>query len=335
MQQREYLREELYQKLIKPILSYINGVKRLYIAPDRELLNLPFELLYSKSDVQWKKYYDIDRIECARDLLFRTANDRRVAGSLVMGDPQFAIRNYGKAIIPALPYSRLEAQAVSSYCGCRCYSGLEASKTRFLSASGCGYRNIHIATHGYLDTSGKAEAMYSASVQFAGAEDWWRTGTMDKDYGNGIVTADEVSRMDLRGVELVVLSTCWSGMNVILEDKGFHGMLGAFSAAGVQHVISHLWSADDLATTILMTYFYYYYMNQNWTPPAALNAAKQDLQKTTVRQLKADGWFDFLLRGSPESTARKFVQKCASHSERECLFEDEKYWGGFACYRCN
>lgn len=47
-----------------------------------------------------------------------------------------------------LPFSEIEANMVSLYCGESCFVGAEASKNHLLN---CGTkRNIHIATHGFL-----------------------------------------------------------------------------------------------------------------------------------------------------------------------------------------
>lgn len=326
--QKEDLRRALYQKLIKPILPYINGIECLYIAPDRELINLPFEILGDGSAGYLEEYHNIIRIECARDILFSIKKTKPANGSIIIGNPQFAV-NSNSTKIPVLPFSELEAQRVSEYCGCRYYSGPYASKKRLLTAS--GHRNIHIATHGSFDTTGKMDSMYSSSLLFAGVEDWQHSGKIDEVYGNGIVTADEIGRMDLRGTELVVLSACWSGMNKVLEDKGFHGLLSAFSATGVQYVVSNLWEADDLSTTILMDRFYYYYIREKNAPPIALNLAKQYLREVTIGQLRSDGWFEYLTNSDTQNVIHEY-RVC---NDKKRPFESEEYWGGFVCCKCN
>ena len=325
------LRKALYQKLIDPVLPDVNGIRSLYIAPDRELINLPFELLSDERCITLEEGHDIVRIECARDLLFSSAAGRQGTASLVMGNPQITIGSSKGA----LPFSESEAIIVGKHCACPSYTGTAATKRLLLSASAKGYRNIHIAAHGCFDNRGITEPMYSSALILAGQGNWVESGKMDPVYGNGVVTADEISRMDLQGVELVVLSTCWSGMNAILEDKGFHGLLGAFSAAGVRYVVSHLWAADDLGTAILMGFFYYYYTQQKQPPPAALNSAKRDLRNATISQLEKGGWFHLLQRSVPDQKAKDMVLNYQIRGARERPFAHETYWGGFACYQCN
>lgn len=335
--QKEGFRRGLYERLILPFYSQISGITRIYIAPDRELANVPFEILGDSPNSWLEDRHDIVRIECARDLLFCPENHQAASGSLVMGNPKFALEDLNTETSPMLhplPFTEPEIVLAGRYCGCQCHSGTDATKKLLLM--GNGYRNIHIATHGYgrLDRSENAETMYSSCLFLAGAEDWLRSGRMDPIYGNGVVTADEISRMDLRGTELVVLSTCRSGVNSVLESKEFHGMLGAFSTAGVQYVIAHLWEADDCGAAVLMGYFYYYYMRERQAPPTALKLAKCATRNVTNRQLEEKGWLRMQTRDSRDGQESPWW-KHGLRNGRDRPFADMRYWGGFACYRCN
>lgn len=66
---------------------------------------------------------------------------------------------------------------------------------------------------GFFDLEEETNSLYSSCLLFAGAGNWLKNGNATEKYGNGIVTADEISRMDCRNVELVVLSACFGGMN--------------------------------------------------------------------------------------------------------------------------
>ncbi len=73
---------------------------------------------------------------------------------------------------------------------------------------------------------------------------------------DGIMTAEEVQALDLRGTEMVVLSACETGLGTLEYGQGVMGLRGSFQAAGARAVVASLWKVDDAATGVLMEQFY-------------------------------------------------------------------------------
>ena len=76
----------------------------------------------------------------------------------------------------------------------------------------------------------------------------------DKD--DGILTAMEVSALDLRSVDMAVMSACETGLGKTAGGEGLLGLQRAFQLAGARTVVAGLWKVNDDATRALMTDFY-------------------------------------------------------------------------------
>ena len=89
--------------------------------------------------------------------------------------------------------------------------------------------------------------------------DWCWPAPIDPPTGDrddGILTALELGALDLRGVDLAVLSACQTAQGE--SPAGGEGLLGlqrAFQTAGARSVVASLWSVDDQATRQLMARF--------------------------------------------------------------------------------
>lgn len=352
LEKMEVLRAKLYNSLIDPIHTFLHGFENVYIAPDQELINLPFELIYDGLNERGGELAKAIKIESARDFLYYNSDESCSDESLIIGNPMYNAdeRYLGDAApdgtdhrrsididvqkIEQLPFSQVEVEHVGKRLGSRYYIEESASK-KLLTESRIKYRTIHIATHGYFDLSNSTDKdMYSSCLLFSGVCNWAKSGTVSSTYGNGLITADEISRLDLRGTELVVLSSCLSGMNEITLNKGFLGMIGAFSAAGVHYVISHLWEAEDFSTAVLMDSFYYYYAECKKSPPEALALAKNYLRKVTIGDLKRARWFNAPKHSSPDSSIVQQLYCYERMDDKIRPFKKEAFWGGFTCYQC-
>jgi CHAT domain-containing protein len=90
-------------------------------------------------------------------------------------------------------------------------------------------------------------------LALAGAD---RADEFDRDENEGLLTAEEVTTLDLRGVDLVVLSACQTGVAGTVAREGRLGLTRAFHLAGARAVIASLWPVDDDATATWMERFY-------------------------------------------------------------------------------
>lgn len=335
------LRAELYRHLLAPVIPHLNGIKTIYIAPDRELFNLPFEILYADGSGLLQEHFRICRVVSGRDVLYFTDSPILNDGAFLLGDPAYGPEeeqaannqreNSDVSTVRELPFSGVEVAKISNYFDGSFCTRENATKFALSKASPC--RVIHLATHGSFDRTMATNALYSSCLIFSGYNNWVCGNKKQDGFENGILTADEISRMNLNGTELVVLSACLSGMGDISYGT-MQGLISAFSAAGVRWVVSHVWKANDFTTPILMDAFYDAYLRKNLTVPDALQYAKRYLSTVTVGELRNNGWFTPLDDSRLSAEDKEYLERCNKSIDRRKLFQDELYWGGFVAYRC-
>src|SRR5262249_53310723 len=81
-------------------------------------------------------------------------------------------------------------------------------------------------------------------------------GEIPEPEDDGILTAEEVSGLDLDGTWLVVLSACKTGVGEALAGEGVLGLRRAFIQAGAQNLLMSLWNLQDETTAQFMIDFY-------------------------------------------------------------------------------
>lgn len=80
---------------------------------------------------------------------------------------------------------------------------------------------------------------------------------------DGIVLSDEISRYNLAGLWLVVLSACDTGTGEQLPGEVVQGLTDAFHRAGARNVVSSLWKVDDEKTAEFMIQLYHFIIRKN------------------------------------------------------------------------
>jgi len=184
-----------------------------------------------------------------------------------------------------LPATKTEVEDVNAAlkgnaAGCTMLTGSNATEESFKALGGKRTKILHIATHGFYYTPEEADnnsdfkflqlhiggdnerryvedkAMTRSGLLFAGANNALGGKDIPEGLDDGILTAKEISQIDLRGLDLVTLSACQTGLGDISQGEGVFGLQRAFKKAGAQTIVVSLWKVDDKATQILMSSFY-------------------------------------------------------------------------------
>jgi CHAT domain-containing protein len=134
--------------------------------------------------------------------------------------------------------------------------------------------------------------MIRSGLILAGAKQTWLTGTHLEGFEDGILTAYEISQMNLSGTELVVLSACETGLGDIIGNEGVYGLQRAFKIAGAKYLIMSLWKVDDLSTQAFMTTFYRHWLKEKQHIPQAFQTAQREMRE---KYPGAYDWAGFVL----------------------------------------
>jgi len=197
---------------------------------------------------------------------------------------------------------------------CLVDSASMGTEESFKALSGKKISTLHIATHGFYYTPEKADNTKYEFLQlnnhFASAEDkaLTRSGLimsganhilerekLPDDVEDGILTAKEISDVDLRGLDLVVLSACQTGLGDISQGEGVFGLQRGFKKAGANSILMSLWKVNDNTTKILMTQFYKNWLSGQSKRQALLSAQKYLREVEGGKYNKPKYWAAFIL----------------------------------------
>ncbi|MCL2167918.1 MAG: CHAT domain-containing protein [Lentimicrobiaceae bacterium] len=148
----------------------------------------------------------------------------------------------------------------------------KGNEESFRALSGQKNNILHIATHGFFYSSEDAQkkkyfgmqndnkpvidnSMRRSGLILSGGNAAWRGEPVPEGIEDGVLTAQEIMSLDLRGADLVVLSACETGLGDV-TGEGVFGLQRAFKMAGAQTLIMSLWKVSDAATELMMSTFY-------------------------------------------------------------------------------
>lgn len=179
----------------------------------------------------------------------------------------------------------------------RLITDISGTEESFKSLAGSSIDIIHLATHGFfwseddarkrdyvtfLNPGNRAEqseedkALTRSGLFFSGANIGLQGETLPNDVEDGVLTALELSNMNLGHVDMVVMSACESGLGET-SGEGVFGLQRGFKLAGANTLLMSLWKVDDTATQLLMTEFYRHYLSGK-TKQESLRLAQQSLR---------------------------------------------------------
>ena len=281
---------ELYKILLGEV-SNLDRYKQLIISPDGLLNLLPFEALWSNS-----KKYLIENINIRYVLsgkeLFKTREQSRET----LGNREIVVLSYldyslGKKTIPLIDFDR---QKGGKNIGLIFHNLQGLPKLESTKEEGLFMKNIFETNRSFMfreknvikspvtiltEKNATKEMLFSlnspqilhlSTHSFYGKDDSLTTlnpllkssialsefNAIDLDDMRGLMSALEFSTLNLKNTELILFSSCQSGLGDIYTSEGVSGLNRGARMTGARRVISTLWSVDENKSLMLTKTFY-------------------------------------------------------------------------------
>src|ERR1700676_4009849 len=215
--------KSLYQELVAPI-RHLLDVRHIVVVQHGLLHYVPFHALHDGESYLIDQFSISYAPSASVYAHCQTKSVNAAGDSLILGVPDArtpAIRAEVDALAGILPNARL-------------FLGDDATED-VLQTYGPRSKTVHIATHGYFRQD---NPMFSSI----------RLGTSH-------LSLYDMAHLQLP-VELVVLSGCATGLNVVTPGDELMGLVRGLLQAGAQSLVLSLWDVNDDSTKDFMVEFY-------------------------------------------------------------------------------
>lgn len=255
-----------YQNIVQPITKNIPKDSKIIFSLPSEMITIPFELLVTQSSDEQSPYILNDKKFLIDDYIIsytpsvaiwnklRNRNNSNNETALLIGDPifengidvvaetrglmdeiDFFSRNMNHQ---RLEYSEEEIKSIGSLLSNNyIYLSKDATETTF-KKNVEDASIVHLSTHSFLYKN-------NPLILFSNTDE----------ENDGFLEVGEILNLHLNS-DMVVLSSCKSGLGRVDKAEGIIGMQKAFFDAGAKSVVVSLWDVNDKYTSIFMKYFY-------------------------------------------------------------------------------
>lgn len=296
-------------EIIELLSPHLDGISTLYLSPTNQYAQFNYGAIPFRGGrledfvnvVQMTTTADISHVKRSREIHPSSDSSVLIGGvdydadvrliPLIADVRSSQLPEYLRSGFGYLPYSLTEVENISTILGkenCVLLLGQDATEESFSNLSGTRGSILHIATHGYSipkrndtanDTvSNIGSVLTRTGLLLAGAnKNLHESATLKYD---GILTSEELTKMDLSHIQLAVLSFCSSGLGDLTNTTGVvYGVANAMKTSGVDEVLISLWDIPDEATSEAMSSFYRHLMTGISTREALILMRKGMISK--------------------------------------------------------
>lgn len=291
--------KELYDILIAPVESLLDGTRQICIVPDKVLNYLPFSTLVSSRTGHYLISDYILSFSPSSNVFLLCTEDAARKNALTSGERLLSVGNpsIDRDRFPALrdlPAATQEANEIARhYFPNRILVEDEASAEAVaneLSKSDV----IHFASHYVVDD--RSPLLSKLLLARGPVSLTPPRGSSDEQVG--VLQAAEIYRRRPLRARLVVLSACQTAIEGYFNGEGAVGMSRTFIAARIPLVVASLWPVDSDSTKELMINFHRHRKSDNPVTARALRQAQLDMIGGPDRRLaEPRSWASFIVIG--------------------------------------
>lgn len=292
---------ELYNLIFAPVSTFIASYEKVYLSPAGLLNNVSFDALSADGKSFLNDKFRISVLSSSANL----QNDRNdmidkfdclLAGGIQYNDSlnltpwKYLKGSYSEVLGID---SMLNSVGIES----KLLLGNNASEEELTSLlKNYAPSVLHISTHGFAirepgadmakilkDTTKyiyslarSGNGLVRSGLVMANGNIVWNTPYL-KGF-DALLTAEEVSVMNLSKTKLAILSACRTASGDIHGNEGVYGLQRGFKLAGVEYLLVTLWEVSDEETVEFMELFYNKLLTEKQIEKA-FHAAKDELRK--------------------------------------------------------
>lgn len=297
---------EFYNLILKNVMSSISPNEKVIFSLPAEMSFIPLEFLvtdfenedspfyYNNKKFLIEKYPVSYTPSVSIYLLQKKTKKSQNKNMLLVGDPLIDNKDFAASyrggllednsfkarniVLYPLKYSQQEIEKISElFSNTSVLLSEDATEQKFKD-NAANSNVIHLSTHSFLY---KDQPLIIFSQSKNNRED-------------GYLEGDEIINLKLNS-DLVVLSSCKSGIGSVDKAEGVIGMQKSFFEAGAKSVVVSLWDVNDKYTSLFMQSFYKY-LSDGYDKSEALRQAKIFFKKNY--SANPYYWAAFVLSGN-------------------------------------
>ncbi|MEZ2235335.1 tetratricopeptide repeat protein [Microcoleus sp.] len=286
--------------LMQPVRKLLGNTDKILLSPDGALNLIPFEALVDENNQYLVENYSFTYLTSGRDLLRLQISSPSKQPPVVLADPYFdrpgevatvssnsnntRSIDLSKIIFSPLSGTAEEARAIASLFKINPLLHSQATESAIKQVK--SPQILHIATHGFFQDGSRSQSnqntindnpLLLSGLVLSGFKKQQGGGNED-----GVLTALEVTTLNLVGTKLVALSACDTGIGKDATGEGIYGLRRALVIAGSESQLISLWKVDDNGTKDLMVKYYNRLLNNQGRSEA--------LRQTQLEMLKSENY---------------------------------------------